>query len=70
MQYAIEVVGDDDLPQGVHKVVVEREGQQSMLLINGPLAQCWRFMRAYEDTIEPCDVPTILLPATPLLYAV
>ncbi len=53
MQYAIEVVGDDDLPQGMHKVVVEREGQQSMLL-----------------TLEPCTVPTILLPAKPLLYAV
>ncbi len=70
MQYAIQVVGDDDLPQGVNKVVVERNDGTALMMINGELARCWRFLRAWEDTLEPCTVPTIMLPAAPLLYAV
>lgn len=70
MQYAVQIVGDDDLPQGMNKVVVERGDGPPLLLINGEPARVWRFMRGYEDTHEPCGVPTICLPAVPLLYAV
>lgn len=70
MKYAIQVVGEDELPQGIHKVVVERADGPPLMLVNGQLAQCWRFMRAFEDTQEPPTVPSVLLPERPLLYAV
>lgn len=70
MRYEIQIVRDDELPQGVNKVVVERDGEPPLMLINGEPARVWRFMREYEDTVEPCSVPSICLPARPLLYAV
>lgn len=70
MKYAIRIVGEDELPQGIHKVIVERADMPPLMLVNGELAECWRFMRAYEDTQEPCAVPSVLLPEGPLLYAV
>lgn len=71
MQYVIEVVAEGELPQGINKVVVERVDGPPLMLINGEPARVWRFMRSYEDTLEPCTVPTICLPAMPpLLRAV
>lgn len=70
MQYEIQVVGEDELPQGMNKVVAEQADGTVLMLINGELARCWRFLRAWEDTLEPCTVPTILMPDRPLLYAV
>lgn len=71
MQYAIQVVGDNELPEGLNKVIVEQVDGPPLMLINGELARAWRFMRAYEDALEPCDVPSIMLPlTTPLLRAV
>lgn len=54
----------------MHKVIVERIDGPPLMLINGELAKCWRFMRAFEDTRESSAIPTILLPAhTPLRVA-
>lgn len=62
MQYEVHTVGDDDLPAGVHSVIVERDVGPALLVINGPVAECWRFMRSWEDTHEPCEVPSVTLP--------
>lgn len=70
MDYRIQIVGEDELPQGMCKVIVEMEDGPPLMLINGEPARAWRLMRGYEDTLEPCSVPSVLLPALPLLYAV
>lgn len=62
MQYEVHTVSEDDLPPGVHSVIVERVDAPALLVINGPVAECWRFMRAWEDTHEPCDLPSVTLP--------
>jgi hypothetical protein len=43
-------------------VIAEREDEPPLLLISGETARCWRFMRAWEDSIEPSWQPTITLP--------
>jgi len=70
MRYHVHVVGDDEMPEGLDRLIVERKDGTAVLLLSGVYAECWQFMRAYEDTREPCTVPTILLPVRPLLYAV
>lgn len=71
MDYRIQVVGDDELPQGMCTVIVEMEEGPPLMLINGEPARVWSLMRAYEDTVEPSSVPSICLPArTPLRLAV
>lgn len=70
MQYAIQIVGDDELPQGMNTVIAEQNDGPPIMLINGEPARIWRFMRAWEDTLEPGPSATVLLPAQPLLYAV
>lgn len=69
MNYEVQPVADDEIPGGREWLLVEREGQAPLLLVSGSCAACWRFMRAWEDTLEPPTVPTILLPA-PRLRAV
>lgn len=70
MRYQVQVVGDAEMPEGMDRLIVEREDGTAVLLLSGVYAECWRFMRAYEDTREPCDVPSVLLPARPLRIAV
>lgn len=70
MNYIIQIVGEDELPRGVHMVIVEQVEGPPLMLINGPHARGWLLVRAYEDAREPCAVPTILRPARPLLRAV
>lgn len=71
MKYEVLTVEDDALPKGMHQVIVEREDGPPLLLINGPVAACWHFMRSWEDTHEPSWQPTIALPATlPLRLAI
>lgn len=70
MQYTVQIVADHELPNGVERVIVEREDGSAVMLINGNTARCWSFMRAWEDSLEPCTVPTVLLPERALLYAV
>lgn len=70
MQYVIQPVGDDELPEGRNVVIVEREEGPALMLINGMPARVWRLMREWEDTLEPCTVPSVLLAPSPLLRAV
>lgn len=60
MQYLVQTVGDDELPEGMSSVIVERDDGPPILLINGERAKCWRFMRAWEDSAEEADVPSVL----------
>lgn len=69
MQYEVHAVGEEDLPEGIHWLAVERTDGSTVLLINGDPARCWAFMQATQGVCEPCSVPTTLLPA-PHLVAV
>ena len=60
MRYIVQPVADNELPEGVTFVIVEREGGQHLLLVAGEHARGWRFLRAWEDGREPCEVPTLL----------
>ena len=62
MKYLVHTVGDDELPEGVPFVIVERDKEPPLLLIGGEVARCWRFMRAWENTCEPAWQPTVTLP--------
>lgn len=62
MNYEVQVVADDELPEGVSRVIVEREGAPPLLLLCGEPARTWLFMRSYEDTLEPWYLPTVCLP--------
>lgn len=60
MNYVVHVVGENELPEGRNVVIVERDGEPPLLLVNGLPARVWEMMRAYEDTLEPADVPSLL----------
>lgn len=60
MQYVVQAVEDGELPEGVDSVIVEQTDGTALMLVSGRPAQVWRFMRAWEDTQEPCTVPTLL----------
>jgi hypothetical protein len=62
VRYAIEVVGENELPEGTHTVIVEREEGPPLMLLNGPVGRAWQLMRSYEDTLEPCTVPSVSMP--------
>lgn len=50
MNYVVQVVGDDELPEGRHVVIVERDEGPAVMLINGVPARVWALMRQWEDT--------------------
>lgn len=60
MQYEVMTVSTDELPEGVCRVIVEREDRPPLLLVAGEPARTWRFMRGFEDTSEPPRVASIL----------
>ena len=59
VDYVVQEVGDDELPQGRCAVIVERKDGPPVLLINGLPARVWRLMQARED--ERGDVDTRVL---------
>lgn len=73
MDYVVQTVGDDDLPAGINRVVVERgDGLQPILFINGDPARCWRMMCDYQDNVGTGKHggAQVAWPAEQLLYAV
>ena len=63
VKYEVQVVGDDELPQDIKRVIVERPGRGALLLLAESVAGTWAFMRQWEeDNREPADV-FVLRPA-------
>lgn len=62
MQYAVLTVDDSELPDGVDRVIVERENEPPLLILAGEPARCWQWMRRWENTLEPPVVPTVCKP--------
>lgn len=60
MNYEVQTVGDDELPEGRNVVIVERESGPPLLLVSGPPARAWALMRAYEDACEEATAPSVL----------
>lgn len=61
MRYEVKVVDADELPDGMDVVIVERDDETAVMLLTARPAQVWAAMRAYEDTLEPCTEPSVLL---------
>jgi hypothetical protein len=62
MKYRVLAVEENELPEGCNQVIVEVGDGPPLLLISGVVAECWHFMRAWEDTQEPSWQPSICLP--------
>lgn len=60
VDYVVQTVGDDELPDGRNVVIVEREEGPPLLLINGEPARAWALMRAYEGASEPLEPKALL----------
>ena len=62
MDYIVQAVGDDELPEGCHVVIVERVAGPPVMLINGVPARVWALMQAWESE-HACTEPSVLLRA-------
>ena len=68
VKYVVQIVNEDELPDGLDMVIVERgDAKPPVLLVSGRPAEVWRAMRALEDAHGPAHVPAA---APTLLYAV
>ena len=57
MKYEVQVVGDDQLPQGIKRVIVERPDGSALLLLAESVAGTWAFMQRWEEARrEPAQV--------------
>jgi len=57
VKYEVQVVGDDELPQDIKRVIVERPGRGALLLLAESVAGTWAFMHRWEETQrEPAQV--------------
>lgn len=57
VKYEVQVVSDNELPEGVKRVIVERPGMGALLLLAESVAGTWAFMQEWEDAQrEPADV--------------
>lgn len=63
MRYTVHTVGDDELPEGVDWLVVERDNAPPVMLVSRGPARVWAAMRAWEDTMEPPSVPSLFCAA-------
>lgn len=60
MRYEVQPVGDDELPEGIHVVIVEREREPHLMLLNGLPARVWRLMREWENDLGSASEPSLL----------
>lgn len=61
MQYEVQIVDDAAMPAGHDVVIVERGPlEAAVMLLCGRPAQVWRAMRQWENSTEPCDLPSLL----------
>lgn len=66
MQYEVQTVEDHQLPDGVDHVIVDQGGGTAVLLLSGRPAEVWAAMRAWEDSVEPSERPSICHPLRPV----
>lgn len=52
MRYEVVVVGDQELPEGITRLIVERTGGDALLLLAESAAGTWKFMRRWEESHE------------------
>lgn len=60
MRYIVKTVSDHELPEGVTLVIVEPPSGPHILLLAGEHARGWQFIRAFEDSLESCALPSLL----------
>jgi hypothetical protein len=57
MNYAVRVVGSDELPEGVERVLVERMDGTPLLLLAPSAAGTWTMIQAWEaEQRQPAEV--------------
>lgn len=57
MKYQVQVVGKDELPAGVERVIVERRDGTPLLLLTEAAAGTWLMMQRWEaDQRQPAQV--------------
>ena len=57
MKYDVQVVEDHELPQGIKRVIVERTGDDPLLILARSIAANWQFIQDWEDgQHEPAEV--------------
>jgi len=54
VKYEVQVVGEDELPNGVKRVIVERAGDDPLLILAESAAQTWLFMQHWEADRQEC----------------
>lgn len=70
MQYEVQIIEDDVMPEGHDLLIVERgPGETPMLLLAGRPAEAFLAMRAYEASLEQCPAPSVLGYGSSLLRA-
>ena len=52
MKYSVRVVGNDELPEGIERVIVERPEGAPLLLLAESAAQTWRFLCEWQSAQE------------------
>lgn len=60
MQYVVQTVEDNELPEGIDAVIVERADGTAVMLVSGRPAQVWAMMRGREDSLESELIPSLL----------
>jgi len=61
MKYDVLTVEDHELPERIDRVIVERDGQDPVLIITESVARSWRFMEAWEASVEADDLEALRL---------
>lgn len=65
MAYQVHVVGDDELPAGIERVLIERTEQMPLLILSETAAMNWRrparlnvsAMRDDDETLVLTEIP-------------
>lgn len=60
MQYVVQAVQPDELPEGTDVVIVERADGTAVMLVCGRPAAVWAAMRSWEASREAACLPSLL----------
>lgn len=57
MKYEVQVVSEHELPQGIKRVIVERAGDDPLLILAESVAGTWAMIQRWEETQrDPAEV--------------